>query len=376
VEQVESAKINLKLLDKGYFKDAMIGSYAFDLAYIYMMKDHAMQHQWIAMSDPSSENFSEVTAYMKLSISVAAAGDEQIQLEEEVGSGNDKVMMPPSIRPEFYQIRFKFFRAENLPAMDTALIGKGSLDAYIIMEYMGQKLKTKILTQKEGGSIDWNQEFLIPCQLPIMSSRIVMKLYDEDTIKDEIVGSMLFNLKEVIGKKNGKYFWKNIYGSPLGRMGSNVDNMNNNPECASTWKGRILFQVEAVKTDKPQLCVKDLEPEGPEIQKAQAFFQEHEYDLIAEIGQGIALPSDNKYTVMIKIADNEFQTEKPGVQDGKYCRWNHRIEQKSFKAHYQDAYDMGRVYIYLMDGKKPICFYKEHIKNFLDPNPKTRWLQL
>jgi hypothetical protein len=24
----------------------------------------------------------------------------------------------------------------------------------------------------------WNQEFLIPCQLPIMSSRLVMKLYD------------------------------------------------------------------------------------------------------------------------------------------------------------------------------------------------------
>lgn len=37
---------------------------------------------------------------------------------------------------------------------------------------------------------------------------------------------------------------------------------------------------------------------------------------------------------------------------------------------------MGRVYVYLMDGKSPICFYKEHIKNFLDPNPKTKWVQL
>lgn len=35
---------------------------------------------------------------------------------------------------------------------------------------------------------------------------------------------------------------------------------------------------------------------------------------------------------------------------------------------------MGRVYIYLMDGKSPICFYKEHMKNFLDPNPKTKWV--
>lgn len=54
----------------------MIGAYSFDLTYIYMMKDHTMEHQWIALSDPASENFSEVTGYMKLSISVAGEGDE------------------------------------------------------------------------------------------------------------------------------------------------------------------------------------------------------------------------------------------------------------------------------------------------------------
>ena len=34
-----------------------------------------------------------------------------------------------------------------------------------------------------------------------MSSRIVMKLFDEDKISDEIVGSILFNLKECINEK-------------------------------------------------------------------------------------------------------------------------------------------------------------------------------
>ena len=76
MEEVEEAKISIRLLDKGYFKDALIGAYEFDLAYIYMMKDHAMLHQWIALSNPEAEDFSEVAAYMKLSISVAAAGDE------------------------------------------------------------------------------------------------------------------------------------------------------------------------------------------------------------------------------------------------------------------------------------------------------------
>lgn len=34
-----------------------------------------------------------------------------------------------------------------------------------------------------------------------MSSRIVLKVYDEDTTGDELVGSLLFNLKECMNAK-------------------------------------------------------------------------------------------------------------------------------------------------------------------------------
>lgn len=92
-----------------------------------------------------------------------------------------------------------------------------------------------------------------------MSSRLVMKLFDEDKIKDEIVGSIIFNLKDYIDQKSGKptsrFFWKNIYGSPLDVSGENTNLMNNNPELASTWKGRILMQVCAEKTEKPLIQV-------------------------------------------------------------------------------------------------------------------------
>jgi hypothetical protein len=53
-----------------------------------------------------------------------------------------------------------------------------------------------------------------------------MKLYDEDTISDEIVGSLLFNIKDIMGPKNGMFFWKNIYGSPLGVSGESTEQMN------------------------------------------------------------------------------------------------------------------------------------------------------
>jgi len=99
-----------------------------------------------------------------------------------------------------------------------------------------------------------------------MSSRIVMKLFDEDKISDEIVGSLLFNMKDCIGPKNGKHFWKNIYGSPLGVSGETTKYMNANPESGSTWKGRVLIGVTAEKTDKPVCAVKPISQE--DIEKA------------------------------------------------------------------------------------------------------------
>jgi hypothetical protein len=85
-----------------------------------------------------------------------------------------------------------------------------------------------------------------------------MKIMDQDLVKDEVVGSLLFNLKECIGPLNGQFFWKNIYGAPLDKSGANTDLMNSNPEAASTWKGRILMKVEAFKTEKPVCKCSDI----------------------------------------------------------------------------------------------------------------------
>lgn len=151
-----------------------------------------------------------------------------------------------------------------------------------------------------------------------------MKLFDEDKLADEIVGSLLFNLKDCIGSKNGTYFWKNVYGSPLGCSGDNTNTMNANPDLGSTWKGRILISVTAEKTEKPICLVRDLDPE--EIAKAQPYLQPHEFEVIAEVGQGISLPSNDKYTVMIKLGDVEFKTGPPVNAENTYNRWSHRFK--------------------------------------------------
>lgn len=53
--------------------------------------------------------------------------------------------------------------AEHLPFMDTF----GTIDAYCYIDHMGGKLKTSIQTMpKDTMRVHWNQEFLLPLELP------------------------------------------------------------------------------------------------------------------------------------------------------------------------------------------------------------------
>lgn len=55
---------------------------------------------------------------------------------------------------------------------------------------------------------------------------------------------MYFSLKKLIAEgsvPNGKFFWQNMYGAPIGYSGKVCDVMNAQPELGSAWKGRILM---------------------------------------------------------------------------------------------------------------------------------------
>ena len=87
---------------------------------------------------------------------MAATGDEQVQITEDQGKDDESIMMPPQMKPEFYQLRFRFFKAEKLPIMDVALFGSGgSIDAYLLCTYLNKKLKTKVVTMKND-VLFWN----------------------------------------------------------------------------------------------------------------------------------------------------------------------------------------------------------------------------
>jgi hypothetical protein len=93
--KIELDTISIKVKNKGFFKDQLIGIYEFDITKVYAEKTHCIQNQWVALFNPEAENFSDITGNLKISISVQGPGDEQVQLNEGGPEDpNQLVMMP------------------------------------------------------------------------------------------------------------------------------------------------------------------------------------------------------------------------------------------------------------------------------------------
>ena len=80
--------------------------------------------------------------------------------------------------------------------MDTGIgfLSKDKIDAYMKLDFKGKKYKTQVITQNKGGpGVNWNKEFWLPAQLPVMAPKISVRLMDYDDIgSDEMAGSLQF----------------------------------------------------------------------------------------------------------------------------------------------------------------------------------------
>ena len=311
--EIEDGKIEIKVQDKRLFKDALIGIYSFDIPEIYFAEKHAIFHQWVALSNPSSAKFTEITGYLKISISVITSGDEQVELAEDstLDTGEKSIILvPPYIHTRYFQLKFRMFAGECFPDLD---YGSSTCDAFIRCTFMNKTLETKVVPQKDD-KVDWSQEMWIPAQMPIASPRLHFKLYDYDGFKsNEIVASMRFNVEKYLKilDKGGEFpiFWRNLYGAPLGVTGDHTDEMNSNPEYASLWKGRVLMQVVAEETDTPTLKI--CQADGQAVNDSYQYRQPREYQILFQIPLGIALPGKHRYYIKLKIGNFELVTNKP-----------------------------------------------------------------
>jgi len=137
--------------------------------------------------------------------------------------------------------------------MDTNFIRASSIDAYIVMKYGTNKLKTKVVTMQEK-KVDWMEQMMIPVEIPTRNETISLQVFDQDDLMDELCCSLSLPVKTILkydSADNSMVKWINLYGAPTGYSGSNASKMNADPSEASSWKGRILVEYFAEDVKHP-----------------------------------------------------------------------------------------------------------------------------
>ena len=108
--------------------------------------------------------------------------------------------------------------------------------------------------------------------------------------------------------------------------------MNNNPEMASTWKGRVLFQVSAEKVDKAIAKTCGIDEDTLAAAEDAMLFKE--YAIIAQVGQAIGLPTSNKYNIKITVGGFEMLFEPFAQKESlKYKRYGRSPNEAEIKTH-------------------------------------------
>lgn len=136
-------------------------------------------------------------------------------------------------------------------------------DGFLVSPQAFKYQKAKGVEQTE-----FNQVFKIPIAWPVSSDKLRIKIKDKDDGRnDDVLGSIILSYKDIVKNCSGpgKLLWKNIYGSPLGLVHGPVKGyMNNNPDQATLWKGRVLMHMAVHDTKAPEKGVFDLkEPVVP-----------------------------------------------------------------------------------------------------------------
>ena len=98
-----------------------------------------------------------------------------------------------------------------------------------------------------------------------------------------------------------------------------------------------------------------------------------DFQLIVEIGGAISLPDSKDYKIKVCLNDWSWETNKPIESARNYCRFNQRFEANDVKFPYKTNDNIGKVFVYLMNGKDPICFWKGSVLDFFDKDPKMQW---
>ena len=155
--------------------------------------------------------------------------------------------------------------------------------------------------------------------------------------------------------------------------------MNENPEIASLWKGRILFGIEHEDVENPKYEVQPVH-DIKLLEQAQQFYKTENFYVLFEADSVIMTPEQSQgYSLRLKIGEHSWETSvlkkntKKGVLGVNYNRWGERSELLNWQLPYKSIKDMGQVFIYLMHNDHAISYARFDATQFTSTEPKLTW---
>jgi hypothetical protein len=415
-EVVENGVINISVMDADSLsRNDLIGSYSFDVPFVYQQKDHELHRKWLGLTNLKDKKAKGVQGYLKASIVVLGPGDKQkkhdeladlaAEREQEVGGDISKlVMMPASLEMKTQFLVLSIWKAEELPAMDTSMTGltDPGIDAFIKCSFAGGSKKTKVHKKKaKKGNRKllkprFKEEIWLPVVVPTMTKTIDVSVWDYDLGSgNDCVAHTYLNFKEIPLTTHtpiARYY--NLYGAPLSVEGKLLeafntvkDDMNKFPEKATTYRGKLLISA---RLDENEDGEKDERPSSFPIKTklpAKKKPAKSVYRLHAHIIAGSEIPGfsskahPGKYSKMglvVSCGLHEIDSGRKANNKGMVEWGFHQHKDMSMP---EDIDQVPDIFLHLYNdkaAKKRICFRRFKAKDILKEKNATaaKWISL
>ncbi|CAK4152774.1 unnamed protein product [Aphanomyces euteiches] len=396
-DDVESASIEVTVKDAdGPFGAAdKIGFFRIDVPYIYYQKNHEMYRQWVALVKSAGDSEQGVQGYLLLSVAVLGPGDKiQIHDDKDIQQENEMVLMPPRLAQSLYFLVVTVHRAEGLPNMDKTMINQGGIDAYVKVQFAGEKPLTTRTVSTKGSDVEFQQELWFPVLLPCMSNLIKISVWDWDRATEDKLVSFCkpYYFNQVKDHPSlFKHIWSNLYGAPedsrlLQFNQKSKDDMNMHPDTASTFRGRVLMSLRVESNVKNTLEI----PHTRNLLSTMPVPPTQKFALRAFILTGSEIPAfasklnfgkNSKMSVRVCCGTTTLWTTR--VENNKgMCHWNQYMEvEKILPSDLSQAPD---IFVYLVTGAvgpvaSNICFARYKAASLVHNSgelPPIKWVSL
>jgi hypothetical protein len=363
-ETLDSSKILIEAYDyhnsdrKNYF-----GMQEFDFEYIYSKENHCIKNLWIALANPEASDITKINGYLKLSISITSTEDEKIELNPDPNNDED-CMLPPQIKTTYKQLKIFIFKGEDFPDMEVSLLSKEKTtnkrcDGYLEVKYLGTKKCTQVVSMNNN-IILWNEIIELPVPQPIISQKVIFAVKDK---KNNIVGSFILTIDDIIGGKYEELTCIDIYGtlkavdnSKAGKM------MNESPEVGSRWKGRVYLKIKCNDCQYPAAGVQKIKDKIL-IKSVEKINRNNLWSLYVKLYSASFLPKENgTYDIKISVQDksDSFMPKKAMYRN---IDWN-LVKTFTINTLTENLKELPDLIIYLTEKGKEICYQRIKLSEF------------